>query len=388
MVRSATLLVLAAGLFSTAAYRPAFLSSIPCPTAVNSTVAPLRWTDPVPVPENTDPNAALHILMLDYPAYDSVYARKVRRFVQQHLPASAIAEFWDGSATDLSAALADVDAVVVAYPANGQPAMLRAYGKALTQFVRNGGAVILTGTNEYSVLQFLGLIELDYGYFCEDLPIHAVLPQHPVFTGLPENISLSNFAYPLDVSDPGFVTLAEIRGYPVLGFKAIGAGKVVYLGIEYYYNESDATRLLANAICWAVPTRADSTATTEPLAEAGAANPAVAETWSAVRPVVKRTEEVLFTGGRRAATEIDLKIYPNPYYSKANLDLVLAKAARVAVEMTDEAGRQTAVILPQRALGAGSYRLELPNVPPGVYFVQCNINGQVTVKKVVKTEAQ
>jgi hypothetical protein len=386
MLRSATLLVFAAGWLSIAAFRADFPATIPRPAAVNSTVAPWEWTEPAAFVASVDPNAALHILMLNYSAYDSAYARKVRRFVQQQLPASTITEFWDGTSGELATALSTTDAVLVVYPSNGQSATLRAYGKALSQYVRGGGAVLFTGTNEYSVLQQYGLLDLDYGYFCDDLDIHAVQPEHPVFNGTPETLHLTNFAYPLDVSDAGFVSLAEIRGYPVLGYKPLGAGKVIYLGLEYYYNEPDATRLLANAICWAVPSRSEPAV--EPAEPVVASLPAAAESWSA--RAVRRTEEVLFTGSgaKPGGPAIDLKIYPNPYFSKATLDLELPKAGPVAVEMTDETGRIVSVLLPQRTLAAGSYRFELPNLPTGVYLVHCNVNGQATVKKVVKTEAQ
>ena len=58
------------------------------------------------------------------------------------------------------------------------------------------------------------------------------------------------------------------------------------------------------------------------------------------------------------------------------------------VEMTDETGVAISVLLPYRMLNAGLYRLELPNVSPGVYFVKCQIGMQTTVRKVVKTAVQ
>ena len=56
--------------------------------------------------------------------------------------------------------------------------------------------------------------------------------------------------------------------------------------------------------------------------------------------------------------------------------------------MTDESGGIVAILLPSRVLNQGFYRLEVPNVPSGVYFVKCRIGNQTTVKKVVKVTTQ
>ncbi|MBK9337136.1 MAG: T9SS type A sorting domain-containing protein [Lewinellaceae bacterium] len=84
----------------------------------------------------------------------------------------------------------------------------------------------------------------------------------------------------------------------------------------------------------------------------------------------------------------DLKIYPNPYFGKATLDVNIEKSAPVAIEMTDESGALVAVLLPYRVLPQGFYRFELPNVASGVYFVKCQAGKQTTVRKVVKAAAQ
>ena len=47
--------------------------------------------------------------------------------------------------------------------------------------------------------------------------------------------------------------------------------------------------------------------------------------------------------------------------------------------------RIVAVVLPQKSLSPGLYRLELPNLSAGVYFVQCKTGEKITTRKVVKT---
>ncbi|HNG89912.1 MAG TPA: T9SS type A sorting domain-containing protein [Saprospiraceae bacterium] len=316
------------------------------------------------------------VLMLNYSTYDTSYANKMHRLVQRHLPTAMLTDFWEGSADDLTNAVANQDVVVIAYPSNGQASLLKSYGKALTQYVRQGGMVLLTGTHEYGILQQYGLFDLDYGYFCADPSIHQSAAESPLFTGVSTDFSLRNYAYPLDVSDSAFLPLADVKGYPVVGYKINGLGKVVYLGLEFYYDEAEANRILANTLQWLLPPKP------APAVSAPSAN---ADPPQGGRFVRSRREEILYAGsGSVKVDNVDIKIYPNPYYSKATLDIDLNKPNMVNVEMTNEAGQIVAVVLPRKQLNSGFYRLELPNLPAGIYFVQCGIGERSIMRKVVK----
>lgn len=347
-----------------------------------------------------DTGTVLNILMLNYNAYDSAYVAKVRRAIEEQLPASTVSEFWQGEWKDLSLALASTDVVVITYPYGGDAGTVRTYGKLLSQFVRQGGTVIITGTDDFRILQQFGLFSLDFGYFCSEPALREMAPEHPILGGTASQFALNDFVYPLDVSDPDFVALVDVLGYkeddspvscwtatreetdpaalrnfPVIGYKQSGAGKIVYLGMEYYLDQAEPAHILLNTIRWAFQTR--STASVLPV--------------NNIRPgrIPKRSEEVLHAGSGSDHMDIfDLKIYPNPYYEKATLDIELKNAATLEVEMTDESGRIAAVLLPQKNLGTGFYRLEIPNVSPGVYFVRCKTGDKTTVRKVVKTVAR
>lgn len=323
-----------------------------------------------------DTALAVRILMLNYSAYDSAYTGKLRRSIQHQMPGASLTDFWDGTQEELAAELTNQQVVVVAYPSDGNTDALHAYGNVLREFVRQGGAVLFTGTHEYGILQNFGLFDLDFGYFCAEPNIHETTVDHPVLAGTPEDFSLLDYAYPLDISDPGFVTLADVRGYPVLGYKTEGAGKIMYLGFEFYYEEPVSARILVNAIRWAAPR-----ATLSPVVKSDlwTTNPPVA-------PVIRRTEEVLYTGGNKREI-LDLKIYPNPFTVKAALEFELTKTTTVAIEMTDETGRPVAELLKQRSLNPGAYHFDLPNLTPGVYFVKCRSGDTTTVRKVVKITA-
>lgn len=382
MLRIVSFLTLVSGLLVLTAYRAAEPKSGDHLFPVNTTVA--RFFIPEERPfaasveeewrqQEPDTLLGMHVLMLNYSAYDNVYPEKTRTMIQRNFPRAVITDFWEGSAVDLSVLLTGQDIVVVPYPAAGNSENLKQYGKVMATFVRQGGTVIFTGTDQYAILQDFGLLDIDFGYFCKEPDVHETTTEHPVLLHTTEDFSMRNYAYPLDISDSNFVVLADVKGYPVLGYKPIGSGHVVYLGFEYYFDEKESTTVMLNTIRWAVQN-----------------NSAIAEkgiTETSTRPIVlKRSEEILYAGTGGQKDELfDLKIYPNPYVSKATLDIELKKNTTLAVEMVDESGRIVALLLPRKSLSPGFYRIELPNVSPGVYFVQCKTNEGTTLRRVFKT---
>ncbi|MBK8554955.1 MAG: T9SS type A sorting domain-containing protein [Lewinellaceae bacterium] len=301
-----------------------------------------------------------HILMLDYSAYNANYAEKVSGYIKDYWPNADISEFWEGSPNTLRQLLSGKEMVVVPYPAQGDASVIHAYGAVLEDFVRKGGRVVLTGTHIHSTLHQYGLIDFDYGYFCKDLEIDEYDTGHPIFAGTPAHFTLANFAYPLDISDPAFVALAEVRGYPVVGFKPMGLGEVIYLGLEYYYDEVPSSLMLANV----VRSTLNQSTTTKPIT----ADPPIEREAAVTMPL----------------DLYNIKVYPNPYVYKATVDIELRNSAIVSLEMTDESGRVVATPAPRRLLNPGFYQFELPNLPPGIYFLQYQLNEYNTVRKVVK----
>ena len=381
------------GLLSVAAYQPVDPKFLEQPYPVNTTLATLFWEHEqheAPLGHDlqnlTLPDSVrdLNVLLLNYTAYDSAYAGKLQGLIEQRLPGVKTTSFWSGDSRQLSKLLNRHQIVVVPYPANGQATQVQRYGKVLAQFVRKGGGVIFSGTDQFGILQHYGLLDLDFGYFCSDLEINCISEKHPVLTGTPTEFSLSNYVYPLDISDSKFVKLAEVRGYPAVGYKPIGAGKVVYLGLEYYYDEAVSTQIFENTLRWLCPE--------ECLLTSEDDGPATEEDQDWANPDLHKREERLYAGSGRSQTladgSFDLKIYPNPYFDKAVLDVNLERKAPVSVEMTDETGVTVSILLPFRVLNKGFYRFELPNVPAGVYFVKCQAGSQTTVRKVVKANAQ
>ncbi len=351
--------------------------------SVNSEVARFflsgsRTLPGIVVPSSTPSAAdsaatAYKVLLFNYSAYDSVYAIQMRHFLERELPGATLADFYDGSADYLGRMLDNYQAVVIAYPFAGDDDQLVAYGKKLETFVRNGGLVVISGTHGYDALHQLGMLEVDNTYYYEGGTIHQKKENHPLMAGIPTDFTVSNYIYAFDLVDAGFVTLAEAEGLPVVGYKELGEGKIIYLGLEYYDDEVFPSRLLKNAFKWSLP---------DPLST----TPAVVSAPVLLKPTItKRSEEVLYSGSTQ---RFDLKVYPNPYVEKASLEVNLEKSAVVSVEMTNETGSLVATPLAQRTLSAGYYRIDIPDVSPGIYMLKCKINGHLEGRKIVKMARQ
>ncbi|MBL7828327.1 MAG: T9SS type A sorting domain-containing protein [Saprospiraceae bacterium] len=322
-----------------------------------------------------DTTTRMHVLLLDYTSYGSAYNEKVKSIISKYLPKTSFTEFSDGSSYDLEHALAGCEVAIVAYPSAAQTASIKSFGKVLNKFVQQGGSMIFTGTHEFEILQQFDLFDLDFGYFSKDFAVHCQAPEHPIMLGVGNAFTMTNFTYPLDISDPGFVSVAEVGGYPTIGYKPVGQGKVVYLGIEYYYDEEASSKVLVNAVNWSVTKKSPPDAGNQSITSLESVK------------AIKRSEEFLFAGSGSKEDQIDLKIYPNPYYNKATLDIELTKPSNVRIQMTDEMGRDVALIFPKKLLNPGLCRFELPNLSPGIYFVQIQIGDQVHMKRVVKSAA-
>lgn len=323
------------------------------------------------------------ILLLNYSAYDSAYAGKVYAILARLLPKAELTVFWKGSPQELAAQLGQHHVVVVPYPANDRERLARAYGKVLRQYVLRGGAVVFCGTDKFGILQQYNLFDLDFGYFCHEVNVHEDDKAHPIFRDTPEDFVPINYVYPLDISDQAYVSLASVRGYSTIGYKPLGAGKVLYVGIEYYYDEPVTSQILANSVCWLCPASACSFSAPEEMGQLCENETNI----STVARPVRRVEEQLYAGTGALANAVEIKIYPNPYLEKAFVEFALDKATPAAIEMTSESGTRVAVLLPYRSLNAGQYRVELPNVSPGVYFVKCQLGGQTVTRRVVKARA-
>lgn len=357
-----------------------------------------------PVPGVTWPDAAqgFTVLVVHTFSYDSVYSQNLRDLVCQHFPDARVLDFFGSDPAMLEEALSQSDILVVAYPTLKIPLLeMFDMGLVIRRFAASGGNVLITGSHDVRALRALQLLDVEQAYFSTVPMVHEFSSQVELLEGTPVDFELQNYAYPLVIRNPDYVSLAGLSNEMVytyrdnsavdslsrlelpgtlstLGTMPLGKGRVYYLGFEYFFDELPATRILTNAIRQVqhgiqvpagLPEAADATAA--PIRPASPAS---------------KTEQYLLAGSGNA--RIDLKVFPNPYMSSGNLEITLLKSTQVHVEIVDDQGRRISVLLPQRTLQQGLYRFELPvDIEPGIYFIKCHHDVHVDVRKVVKARA-
>jgi PKD repeat protein len=78
-------------------------------------------------------------------------------------------------------------------------------------------------------------------------------------------------------------------------------------------------------------------------------------------------------------------IYPNPMISNATLSLDLIKQSEVSVNLINALGQTVSVLSARKTLNEGNTTFEIQKnqLSKGVYFIQINVNGNMSMKKLI-----
>ena len=325
-------------------------STQPSAAQARTTTSEFQLVEPVPI----------KVLIFNYCVYDAFYARSIRSILEQNRTDLEVSEFWYGDADALSKALNSRDAVIVPYAAEVKTRPLNKHAEVLQDFVEAGGTVIFTGTHEYHALKLFDMMEVQGAAYQETPSFKVVAENDRLAVALPDTFSSKNFAYPISVHSAEFVPVVEASGAQSVGYLERGKGKVIYAGIEFYYDEPATTRVLLNAL------------------EAGF------ELKSDLANEKKEAEQRALDLLKPESVGFDWKIYPNPYTQTAYAELNLEKTETVTLELVSETGALVSTMLNKQQLAAGSYTYTMPEMPDGIYFVRYTCGQEIIVKKVVK----
>lgn len=87
-------------------------------------------------------------------------------------------------------------------------------------------------------------------------------------------------------------------------------------------------------------------------------------------------------------SELDWKIYPNPFNNYIQLDYFLTEDATVAIQLFNSIGQSTKIIQSPQQQIIGNYQLSIntDNLLPGLYYFVLQIDHQTLMKKVIKSQ--
>jgi hypothetical protein len=159
------------------------------------------------------------------------------------------------TATDLSSALAGLDAFLMPQQAPDDEVNFKALGRALgpvlREFVDRGGtAVVLKQAGRArEFLPAAGLLEAEETGSGFNVPVKLALPDHPVTNGLEAEFRSASSTAWYEFGDEGAQIYATtLEGRAVAAGKDRGDGRVVLIGFDYRDYTRDSARLLANAL--------------------------------------------------------------------------------------------------------------------------------------------
>jgi hypothetical protein len=206
---------------------------------------------------------------------------------------------------------------------------------------------------------------------------------------LPEQFMTDNFAYTLDVFDPHFSEIATYKGKSLAGVKTMGLGAFVYIGLEYFYDEQASTQLLINTLRWKQAKKSN-----VELLEA---------VESSIFPPVSmmRSSHLLYSpsilpkgSAEPASYDFDflpkdndrpsMRVYPNPFINYTIADIELRKTTNVTIRVFNNLGQTIVTPVRNEVLDPGKYKYKLTNLPEGIYFIEYNCDGEITIKEAIK----
>jgi hypothetical protein len=128
------------------------------------------------------------------------------------------------------------------------------FASTLQTFASNGGSVVECceysggSSTAYGFLTATGLMDLTFygGAMSGALPVAA--PWHPLAAGLGSTVTAQNYTSLYTVGSNALPVVTDGAGHAAVAVADYGAGAAVALGYDFYAYDSDAARILANAV--------------------------------------------------------------------------------------------------------------------------------------------
>ena len=202
---------------------------------------------------NGSPLDTVNVLALTYGVdYYNEYANTISS-INQFFTNYTLTEVYTTDATQLQAALAGINILLLAEPETGVPATYTGFAIVLQTFVSNGGTVIMCGAgsgNPASCWFNTGLISGSYATAATGLNLNVVTPSHALVSGVSAVPVGPNSTYVLNITNGDKVSIVTYSGNDVVSYRSIGMGKVIYIGFDYTAIATDASQIIANAMQW------------------------------------------------------------------------------------------------------------------------------------------
>jgi len=129
-----------------------------------------------------------------------------------------------------------------------------AWAQTLSQFLENGGTIILCDFNggyggTYGVLTGAGLMSISWANDRTWYPLYVVDPEDPIAEGVSPTFMAPDGTISFVTQEANVVV--NDGAYPVVVHKKVGQGSIVLLGFDFFSSNKDTERMLGNAVALA-----------------------------------------------------------------------------------------------------------------------------------------
>ncbi|REJ80905.1 MAG: PKD domain-containing protein [Bacteroidetes bacterium] len=134
----------------------------------------------------------------------------------------------------------------------GNPAVWTTLGPVIRQYLNNGGSVVFCGSfsSQTDCMFNTGVFS---GSYVEDGvggPLTVVNASHPLAANVAATFNAPSATYTTQLSNADKIKIIDDAGNDVVVTRPFGSGKAIFLAFDYYANNTNSARVIANAIEW------------------------------------------------------------------------------------------------------------------------------------------
>ncbi|HRZ77812.1 MAG TPA: choice-of-anchor D domain-containing protein, partial [Bacteroidales bacterium] len=192
---------------------------------------------------------SVRILAVRYTDNSTIF-NSVISALNQHFTDYELTQTTTTSAATLASLLNGKDLVLFTRFTAANAGVFTSFGPVLQNFVAQGGVVLFSGIYDAGYSQNMyatGLLSGNYHSYITGGTI-GLSSTDPLTSGLPASISATSYVFNHMFTNPDLVRVGNYGGLDVVAYRTIGAGRVIYLGYDFYNYNDYAAQILGRAV--------------------------------------------------------------------------------------------------------------------------------------------
>jgi PKD repeat protein len=174
--------------------------------------------------------------------------------MQQYFTKVKITQFIGTTPATLQTALSKQD--VLLFPTQSSYAYYFSTLATVVQNFANQGGIVIVNGDPYNTTKMYDMGLFTGSYMGEDysgVTLTVLDTTKQITKNLPLSFTSSYYTYYHNITNTNKVKLVTVNGYDVVSYCNKGAGKVIYMGFDYYSYGNEMSRLISNAVKYALP---------------------------------------------------------------------------------------------------------------------------------------